>query len=140
MRTYEIWQSGGLDSQGGLQGQTGLKGFVINNDRFGGHFFQSVFSPKGLPKNPQKMICLAGKILVSLPPIFCLVSDPANAHIRHNPKNDQELILKTISYIYIYIYIYFLLILRISGLDSQGGLLVEVKRLSGIAALHFSGP
>ena len=60
-------------------------------DFFGGAFFGHVFSPKGWPKNPPKWVCLAGKILVSLPPFFHPIWDHPDAHIRQNSKGDREL-------------------------------------------------
>jgi len=56
----------------------------------GAAFSENVLSPKGWPTNLQKWVCLAGKISVSLPPVFRLILDPPNAHIRQNPKSDRE--------------------------------------------------
>ena len=50
-----------------------------------GAFSGNVFPPKGWPKNLPKWVCLAGKILVNLPRVFCPILDPPNAHIRQNP-------------------------------------------------------
>ena len=53
---------------------------------------RNVFFPKGWQNNLPKWVCLAGRILVSLPPLFCPIVDPPNAHIRQNPKNYKELL------------------------------------------------
>ena len=57
-----------------------------------GTFFENVFSPKGAQKKSQKWVCLAGKLLVSLAPIFCPILDTPNANKTQNLKHDRELI------------------------------------------------
>ena len=71
---------------------------------FRGCVFENVFSPKGAPKNSPKWVCLAGEMLLSIPPPFCPILDPPNAHIRQNPQNDTEFIFTKITYIYTYIF------------------------------------
>jgi len=38
----------------------------------------------------QNWICLVGKILVSLPPVFCNILEPPNCHIVQNPKKARK--------------------------------------------------
>ena len=59
-------------------------GFIKVIDLFECVFFGNV------SKNSSKWVCLPGKILVSLPPVFCPIFDPPNAPIRQNPKMTQN--------------------------------------------------
>ena len=63
---------------------------------FWGCVFRKCCSPKGWPTNLQKWVCLAGKILFSLPRVFCPIVDPPNAHIKQHPKFYRELITRKI--------------------------------------------
>ena len=64
---------------------------TIMTDLLGVHFFENVFCPKGWPKNSQKLVCLAGKVLVNLPPPFCPILGPSIAHIRQTLKKHKKL-------------------------------------------------
>jgi len=46
-------------------------------------FFENVFCPHGAQKNSQKWVCLAGKILVSLPPILLPLYKTPPTPIKH---------------------------------------------------------
>jgi len=74
-----------------------------------GTFFENVFSQKGVQKNSQKGVCLAGKILVNLPPPFAPYKTPP-LPIKHKIGKLHGINIKMKVHIYIYIYIYFLLI------------------------------
>ena len=51
-------------------------------------FSKMYFPPKGWQKHFQKWVCRVGKILVCLPPPFCPILDPPNAHMRQQLRND----------------------------------------------------
>jgi len=51
-----------------------------------GAFSENTFFPKGAQNNSPKRVCLAGKILVSLPPFACPIVNTPNGNKAQNPK------------------------------------------------------